>query len=140
MRSTRAFRNGSAEVNSRVRMRAMPSQNSRKFSFGARMALHHAHGPDSIKIFGPGGFHSWVELRNHGDGAVFSEGLHQRHRGRPAHRDGQHRARKNHRVAYGEHGELFQRLGNRHGWFDWCFVGGHVGCHFGSKGHIAVVV
>ena len=39
MRSTRALRKGSRAVNSRVRMRDKPSQNSSRFSLGTRMAL-----------------------------------------------------------------------------------------------------
>ena len=42
-RSTRALRNGSVAVNSRVRMRAIPSQNSSRLSLGTRMALCITH-------------------------------------------------------------------------------------------------
>ena len=55
MRSTRARRNGSVAVYLEVRMRAMPSQNSSRFSLGTRMALCITHTvPTSYRSSGSG--------------------------------------------------------------------------------------
>jgi len=74
---------------------------------GADGLMHHAHGSDSIKVFRLGGLHPRIELGDHSYGAIFPQGLHQRDRSRTPHRDGQHRARKDHRVADGEHRQFF---------------------------------
>src|ERR1035437_2665805 len=53
--STRARRKGSVAVNSRVRMRAMPSQNSSRLSLGTLMALCMTHTvPSAKRSPGPG--------------------------------------------------------------------------------------
>ena len=72
-------------VNSRVRMRAMPSQNSSRFSLRhADGLVHHAHGADLVEVLRAGRIHARIELRDHRHGAVLAQRLHQRHRtGRP---------------------------------------------------------
>ena len=95
-------------VNSRVRMRAMPSQNSSSLSLGTLIGLvHDAHRADVGQIFGAGGFHAGVQLGHHREGAVLAEGLHQRQRAGASHGNGQKRARVDDGVANREDGQFF---------------------------------